>query len=89
MRIGLIVNALSSQPWGSLVLAVLTLLAGGLFASGWLPPAKKYLPGHDWVMAAVCVLLALLFTYCAVVGFRKRSNESPLGVGGDPPCELD
>ena len=77
MRIGLIVNAFSSHPWGSLVLAVLTLRAGVLIASGWLPPAKKNLPGHDWVLAAVFVLLALLCTYCAVVGFRKRSNESP------------
>ena len=77
MRIGPMVNALSSQPWGSLVLAVLALLAGVVFASGWLPPAKKYMSGHEWVMAAMCVLLALFFIYCAAVGFRKRSNGSP------------
>ena len=76
MRLTNIVNSFSSQPWRSLVLAALLLLVGSLFLSGWLPPAKKYLPGHDWFMAVTSGGLALFFGVCAFIGFRRRGNKN-------------
>jgi len=77
MRLPTVVNVFISQPWRSLLLALLALLMACLFLSGWLPPAKKYLPGHEWLMAVVCSGLALFFVICAFIGFRKRSNRHP------------
>ncbi len=77
MRLLTVVYAFSSQPWRSLMLALFVLLIACLFLSGWLPPAKKYLPGHEWLMAVVCSGLALFFAICAFIGFRKRGNRRP------------
>ena len=75
MRLSTTVNAFSSQPWRSLLLALLVLLMAFLFLSGWLPPAKKYFPGHEWFMASFCAGVALFFVICAFIGFRKRGNR--------------
>ena len=74
MRFTTVVTSFSSQPLRSLVFALLLLLVALLFLSGWLPPAKKYLPGHEWFMASLSAGLALFFLICAVIGFRKRSH---------------
>ncbi len=76
MRISTIVYVFSSQPWRSLILALLSLLIALLFLSGLLPPAQKYLPGHEWFMAIMCSGLALFLVICAVIGFRKRGNRN-------------
>ncbi len=77
MRLTDVVNAFSSQPWRSLMLALLLLLIGYLFLRGWLPPAGKYFPGHEWFMAVACAGLVLFLVICAVIGFRKRGNRHP------------
>jgi hypothetical protein len=77
MRVLTVVNQFSSQPWRSLLLAILVLLVAFLFLTESLPPTKKYFPGHEWFMASLCTGLALFFVICAFVGFRKRSNHPP------------
>ena len=74
-RLPTVVNAFSAQPWLSLLLALLVLLMAFLFLSGWLPPAKKYFPGHAWFIASLCAGLAVFFVICAFIGFRRRSNR--------------
>lgn len=75
MRLPTVVNTFSSQPWRSVLLALLVLLMAFLFLSGWLPPAKKYFPGHEWLMAGICAGFALFFAICAFIGFRKPGNR--------------
>lgn len=75
MKLPTVVNTFSPQPWLSLLLALLVMLMAFLFLSGWIPSARKYFPGHEWVMAAICAGLALFFVVCAVIGFRERRNR--------------
>lgn len=68
---------LSESPWGCLVLAGLTVVLGTAFVADWLPSSDipRYWPGHEWIMALLCGLLAALFIYCAIVGFRSRRKS--------------
>jgi quinol-cytochrome oxidoreductase complex cytochrome b subunit len=76
MRLSTAINAFSSQPWRTLLLALLVLLMAFLALSGWLPPSKKDFPGHEFLLAGLCAALALFFVICAVIGFRKNGNRA-------------
>lgn len=67
------VETFSARPWASILLAVLLLAIGALFVSGFLPKSRKYFPGHEWYMAALCLVGAAFFTYSAVLGIRQRN----------------
>ena len=69
------VETFSARPWTSLLLAVLALMIGGVFLSGLLPTSQKYVAGHEWCMAKLCVLGAAFFAYCAVLGIRQRRDK--------------
>ncbi|MEP6591574.1 MAG: hypothetical protein ABJC19_10365 [Gemmatimonadota bacterium] len=71
----LAVETFSARPRSSLLLAILVLVIGGVFAFGRLPVSQKYITGHEWHMAALCVVLAAFFTYCAVLGIRQRRHQ--------------
>jgi hypothetical protein len=75
------------------MLALLALLMALLFLGGLLPPAKKYLPGHEWFMASLSVGLVLFCFICALIGFRKRGNPTltmnrPACPAGCSACAL-
>lgn len=78
MKLRRVVVVLSASPWGCLLLAGFTVLLGVVFVADWVPSSDipRYWPGHDGFMAALCVLLAGLFAYCAIVGFRTRARSS-------------
>ena len=69
------VERFSKHPWACLVLATLLVVIGVLFPSGWVPtsPNRPYFPGHEWVMAALCLASGAFFAYCAIAGLGKRS----------------
>ena len=69
------VESFSTRPWASLLLAVLALVTGGVFLSGLLPTSQKYVAGHEWYMATLCVFGAAFFAYCAVLGIRQRRDK--------------
>jgi hypothetical protein len=60
----------ASRPWSSAVLALLFVVIGLVVVSGLVPesPNRKYFPGHEWLLASVCWILALFFGYCAARG---------------------
>ncbi len=82
MKVRRIVVVLSASPWGCVGLAGLAVLLGVAFVAGWVPSSDipRYWPGHDWFMAVLCLLLAGLFAYCSVVGFRSRGRSSSSSV---------
>ena len=67
----------SSRPLSSAVLALLLLVMGVVMLSGLVPisPNRKYFPGHEWLLAAVCWVLALFFGYCAAKGRNLKLRE--------------
>jgi hypothetical protein len=68
-------NVFVARPQSSAVLALLCLVIGIAFVSGLVPlsPNREYFPGHQWVLALLSWLLAVLFAYCASIGFKIRS----------------
>ncbi len=69
------IETFSARPGSSLLLAVLVLAIAGLFVGGLIPKSQKYIAGHEWYMAALCVAGAAFLTYCAVLGIRRGRNE--------------
>ena len=65
------------RPRSSAVLAVLLVCLGVIMVSGLVPvsPNRRYFPGHEWLLAMVCWLLAALFGYCAQQGLKQRSDR--------------
>ncbi len=64
------------RPRSSAALALLLVLMGIISVSGLLPisPNRKYLAGHEWLLASFCWSLALTFGYCAFRGLTVRSR---------------
>ena len=77
MRLARAIRLFSAQPWANLFLAALLLLMGVAFLAGWVPSSsvRRYFPGHEWVMAAICSVVAALLIYCWLVGIRNRNKE--------------
>ena len=67
-----------AQPRSSALLASLLVLMGVAFVSGIVPtsPNHTYFPGHEWVIAAGCWILALFFAYCAMKGLILLSRKN-------------
>ncbi|MEO8156662.1 MAG: hypothetical protein ABI648_02620 [Betaproteobacteria bacterium] len=67
----------SQNPTACLVLAALLVVVAILFPSGWIPASAipRYFPGHEWFMAALCLILAAFFAWCAVAGLRWRGKD--------------
>jgi len=67
-----------ARPRSSVALALLCVVIGILFMSGHVPvsPNRKYLPGHQWLLASISWILAVLFGYCASKGFKMRSRPT-------------
>lgn len=63
------------KPRASAALALLCLVIGIVSVSGLVPlsPDRRYFPGHQWVLALLSWLLAVLFACCAAKGFKMRS----------------
>jgi hypothetical protein len=78
MQIRSSIASFVSRPRSSAVLAVLLVLLGIVFVSGVIPdsPNRRYLPGHEWLLASLCWVLALLFGYCARQGLTWTSGRS-------------
>lgn len=67
----------AARPLSSAVLALLLLVMGFIMISGLVPtsPVRKYLPGHEWLLAAACWVLALFFGYCAAKGRSLKLHD--------------
>jgi len=76
MQLARTIRLLSAQPWACVFLATLFALVGVAFAAGWVPVSsvRRYLPGHEWIMAAICGVVAAFFAYCALTGLRSRNK---------------
>ena len=72
------IKLFSAQPWACVFLAVLFVLIGLALPAGWVPASsvRRYFPGHEWVMAAICWFIAGFFAYCALVGWRGKNDEA-------------
>ncbi len=78
MQLATTIKLFSAQPLACVFMAVLFVLMGVALPAGWIPPSsvRRYLPGHEWVMAALCIAAASFFVYCLLVGVRARKKES-------------
>lgn len=76
MKLPRSVKPFAEHPTGSIALALLFILIGIAFVSGWIPdsPHRRYFPGHHWVMAVLAWTLALFYSLCACIGFRKNTT---------------
>lgn len=63
----------SARPRSSAVLAVLLLVLGLVCVSGLVPlsPNRRYFPGHAWLLASVCWVLAGFLGWCAARGRHR------------------
>ena len=70
------VKLFSAQPLASLLMAALFVLIGVALPAGWIPDStvRRYFPGHEWVMAALCCSVAVFFGYCWLVGIRDQKK---------------
>ena len=66
-----------AHPKSSTVLAVLLILIGIAFVSGWVPdsPNRRYFPGHHWIMAGLSWLMSCFFLVCAFLGFKQGNKN--------------
>ena len=71
------IRAFSSSPRLSLVLAALQIVIGLVMVLGLVPASttRRYIPGHEWILAAMAWLLALFFGFCAVKGLRSKGRD--------------
>jgi quinol-cytochrome oxidoreductase complex cytochrome b subunit len=67
-----------AHPKSSTVLAVLLIVIGIAFVSGWFSdsPNRRYFPVHHWLMAGLSWLVAFFFLANAFLGFKQK-NKSP------------
>jgi hypothetical protein len=70
-----------AKPRASAALALLCVVIGVVCVSGLVPlsPNRSYFPGHQWVLALLSWLLALLFAGCAAKGFKKLRSRPTRG----------
>ncbi len=68
----------TSRPLSSLVLALLMVLLGVVAVSGIVPASdiRRYFAGHEWLLAAVCWLMAAIFTFSAIKGWRLSERKA-------------
>jgi hypothetical protein len=71
-------NLFTARPLSSLVLALLMVLLGVVAVSGIIPASgsRRYFAGHEWLLAAVCWLIAALFTFSAIKGWRLSERKA-------------
>ena len=67
-----------ARPWSSAALAVICAVIAIVAVTDLVPlsPNRRYFGGHQWLLASLYGLLAVLFGYCAVKGLRLRSRSS-------------
>ena len=67
-----------ARPLSSLVLALLLVSLGVVAVSGLVPASgnRTYFAGHEWLLAAVCWLMAAFFTFCAIKGWRLSAHQT-------------
>ena len=78
------IKLFSQRPISTALLAIVVAGLGFVFVIGWVPdsPNRRYFPGHEWLIAAICWGLALFFGYCCYLGFRDRREA--LGASMKP-----
>jgi hypothetical protein len=62
------------RPRSSAVLALILVVMGLVSISGLVPlsPNRRYFAGHEWLLALLCWVLAVLFGYCGITGLKSR-----------------
>lgn len=67
-----------ARPWSSAALALLCVVIGIVSVSDLVPlsPNRRYFPGHQWLLASLSWLLAILLGYCASKGLNSPSRSS-------------
>lgn len=65
------------RPNSTAVLAFLFVVLGLVSASGLVPVGanRTYFPGHEWLLDALCWVVAISFGYCAVIGRKSRAQR--------------
>ena len=63
------------RPLGSLLVAALLAAMALLFEFAVFPPAQKYGPWHNSVMAVLSGAVAAFFGWCAREGFQQRARD--------------
>jgi threonine/homoserine/homoserine lactone efflux protein len=65
-----------ARPRSSAALAVLFIVLGVVSISGLvsLSPNRRYFPGHEWILASLSWVIAVLFGYGALKGMKSRSR---------------
>lgn len=66
------------RPRSTAVLALLFLVLGLVFVSGLIPMSsnRRYFVGHEWVLASISWIMALLFAYCSARGLKLLSRRA-------------
>ena len=67
-----------ARPRSSAVLALLFIVLGIVSISGLVPLStnRRYFPAHEWLLASLSWVLAVLFGYCALIGMKSGSRPS-------------
>jgi hypothetical protein len=57
---------------------MLLVVLGAVATSGLVPASssRTYFVGHEWLLAAVCWLMAAFFTFCAIKGWRLSARKA-------------
>ncbi len=71
------IDLFKSKPRSSVALAALCLTMGVLNLTDWIPasPSRPFRQEYGWVMSVLSLALAVLFIYCAIVGFRSLKRD--------------
>ena len=71
------IELFAARPRSTAVLAALLVCLGAVALSGWIPtsPNHRYFPGHEWFLASLCWVLAVVFAHCARVGLRRQNHQ--------------
>lgn len=62
------------RPCSSLIMALLWIVLGAVSISGLVPtsPNRLYFPGHECILAGICLIAAVFFIQCAYAGFKSK-----------------
>lgn len=65
------------RPVSSLIICFLFVMLGFVSVSGLIPtaPNRHYFPYHEWVLAVIAWIAAILFLFCSYKGIKEIAKN--------------